>query len=79
MYKLLHFASIIFALAGTYLLAFGLKIRSGISNDLRENLDIERKDLIAPSDVTQRTKMVSSGLLLITIAAALQLWLIAFS
>jgi len=73
MYKLIQTISIIFALIGTFLLAYGLKVKTGISNDLRKDLDIDKKRLIPPSDVVQRGTLVRWGLVLITIAAGLQL------
>jgi len=76
MYKLIQALSIVAALAGTFLLAFGLKVRPGISDDLRKQLRIEEKGLVSPSDVQQRWGFVVWGLVLVTIAALLQLWLI---
>ena len=79
MYKLVQALSIIAALAGTYLLAFGLKIRPGISDDLRKKLKIEEKDLVSATDIQQRGAFIVWGLVLVTIAALLQLWLILCS
>jgi len=79
MYKLVQALSILAALAGTYLLAFGLRIQPGISDDLRKELKVEEKGLVSPSDVRQRRAFVVWGLVLVTIAALLQLWLIVAS
>jgi len=76
MHKVLQALSIVLALIGTYLLAFGLKVRTGISDELRKELEIEKKELIAPADVRQRTSVVSWGLVMISLAALLQLWVI---
>lgn len=76
MYKLVQVISVIAALTGTFLLAFGLKVRPGIRDDLRKNLKLEEKDLVSPSDVQQRWGFVVWGLVFVTIAALLQLWLI---
>ena len=78
MYKSLQAIPIILALAGTFMLAFGLKVRPGISNEMRKKLEIEKEGLISPSDVKQRTGLMCWGLALISIAAALQLWNILF-
>lgn len=75
-YKSLQTISIILALAGTFMLAFGLKVRRGIINNLRKKLEIEKKGLNPPTDVKQRTGLLFLGLVLISIAALLQLWTI---
>lgn len=46
MYKLIQVLSILAALVGTYLLAFGLKIQPGISDELRKELKVEEKGLV---------------------------------
>ena len=79
MYKLVQVVSVIAALAGTFLVAFGLKVRPGISDDLRKELRIEEKGLVSPSDVQQRWRFVVWGLVFVTTAALLQLWLILHS
>jgi hypothetical protein len=76
MIKTLQMISVILALVGTFMLAFGLKVKSGISNDLRDELRLDKEDLIAPSDVRQRTGLFIWGLILISVAAILQLWTI---
>ena len=76
MYKLVQVISVVAALIGTFLLAFGLKIRPGISDDLRKELKIEENGLVSPSDVQQRWRFVVWGLVFVTIAALLQVWLI---
>ena len=74
--RVLHkLVSISSALIGTFMLAFGLKVKSGISKSLRKELG-NKQDLIAPSDVRQRTILIALGLALITIAAGIQLWLV---
>lgn len=79
MYKFVQAISIVAALTGTFLLAFGLKVRPGISDDLRKELRIEEKGLVSPSDIQQRWGFVVWGLIFVTIAALLQLWLILCS
>ena len=68
--------SIVLMVAGTWCLAFGLRVRSGISADLRKSLNIEDKDLIPPADVWQRKGLFWCGLVLITVGALLQIWFI---
>jgi len=53
--KCLHAASLISVLIGTWFLAFVLKVLAGISSELRKNLEIEKKGLICPSNVRQRS------------------------
>jgi hypothetical protein len=68
--------SIVLMVTGTWCLAFGLRVRTGISDDLRRDLNIEDKDLIPPTDVRQRTGPFWCGLSLITVGALLQIWFI---
>ena len=75
-HKSLQAISIMLALIGTFMLGFGLKVRSGITSELRKKLKIEEQGLIAPSDVRQCTALIVCGLALISIAAFLQLWTI---
>lgn len=60
------------------MLAFGLKVREGISKELRKELQLDERDLIAPSDVRQRTTLIGFGLTLITLAALIQLYMVFF-
>ena len=73
---MIQLSSIILGLIGTFLLAFGLRVREGISSDLRRELKIEEKGLIAPSDVRQRIGLFYGGLLLLTVSAVLQIGLL---
>ena len=65
--------SIVLMVAGTWCLAFGLRVRSGISDDLRRDLNTESTDVVAPSDVRQRKGLFWCGLVLITVGALLQI------
>ena len=68
--------SIVLMVAGTWCLAFGLRVRSGITDDMRKFLKIEYKDLTPPADVWQRKGLFWCGLVLITVGALLQIWFI---
>lgn len=72
----LQVLSIILTLVGTYMLAFGLRVKTGITDDLRKELDIEKKGLISASNVRQRPCMINCGLGLITLASLIQIWII---
>lgn len=74
--KLVQAISIFLTLIGTFLVAFGLKIRGGISDDLRQKLEITKKGLIPPTDVRQHPILIIIGLLLISVAAVFQVWLL---
>ena len=74
--KLFQTIPIFLTLAGTFMLAFGLKIREGISTDLKQKLEAEKKELVSPTDVKQCTILINIGLLLISAAAIFQLWLL---
>ncbi len=76
--KWMQIASVILALAGTYMLAFGLRVREGISKEIWNQIktEAERIGAYQPSDVWQRKNLIYAGLALITIAAILQSWLI---
>ncbi len=76
--KWMQIASVILALAGTYILAFGLRVREGISKEIWEQIktEAERIGAYQPSEVRQRKNLIYVGLALITIAAILQSWLI---
>ena len=78
MHKLMQTLSIILVLIGAYMLAFGLRIREGISKDLRKELELDKPNLICPSDVKQRPLLFSFGLILITIGAVIQIALVYF-
>jgi len=70
----IHICSIILAITGTWLLAFGLKIKEGISRKLIKELKLDKHpELIVPSDVRQITSLFYSGLILVTIAGVLQI------
>ena len=76
MHKIAQSLSVILALIGTFLLAFGLKLRPGISEPLRKGLDLENRDLVSPSEVRQRNALVWTGLVLISVAAAIELYVV---
>jgi hypothetical protein len=73
--KWFHAASLISVLIGTWFLAFGLKVRPGITSELSKQLEIEKKELICPSDVRQRPGLFWVGLMLITVGSLIELWL----
>jgi len=77
-HKWFQTGSIALALAGTYILAFGLWVKEGISKEPRKALRTDKTNLIVPSDVRQRTPSVVIGLVLITIAAGIQLYITLF-
>jgi len=79
MYKSLQIISLILALTGTWLVAFGLRVKEGISTEMRNELKIEKTNLIVPSDVRQRIWLIILGLLSITIATILQAYVIICS
>ena len=78
MYKIAQTASVIFALVGTFLLAFGLKVRPSISEDVKRDLHLNNNK-IDPSGINQRTSLVWWGLILISLAAATELYFIICS
>ena len=69
----LQLGSTILALAGTWFLAFALRIRQGISEELEKELQLEERGLITPSSVRQNTLLFWTGLAMISLAALLQL------
>ncbi len=73
--KSLQITAIIIALAGTYVLAFGLKVKSGIDPKYEKELRLDNKT-IAPSQCNQKGGFVFWGLFLISISAILQIILI---
>ena len=68
--------SIVLMVAGTWCLAFGLRVRPGISDDLRRDLNTESTDILAAADVRKRKGPFWCGLVLITVGALLQIWFI---
>lgn len=76
MNNLLQACSTLLWLAGTFMLAFGLRIKEGIDPSLRKELKIEERDIIAPSDVRQRPFLIYGGLIVVTMAAATELYLV---
>ena len=72
-FKLVHITSAVLALAGTWLLAFGLRIIEGIEPKLRKKLRSSLEDKIVCSDVTQRPVLFWIGLGLITLGALIEL------
>ena len=74
----LQITSILLALAGTWLLAFGLKIKRGMSSDIEKQLP-KRDDLATITDVRNRPALLYCGLALITLAGLLQIWITIFS
>lgn len=74
MCRFIQVASIVLGLSGTWLLAYGLKVKEGISREMRKELKLEeRPDIIVPSDVRQVPCLFYSGLILISIAAIAQI------
>jgi len=71
--KILETVAIILALEGTFLLAFGLRIRTGIEEKFKKGLGIKEKGLIIPSDVQQNTAFFIIGLGMIFLAALIQI------
>ena len=76
--KILETVAIILALGGTFLLAFGLRIRTGIEKKFKKELKLENKDLISPSDVQQNTAFFIIGLGMIFLAALIQISILWF-
>jgi hypothetical protein len=71
--KGLQATSVILVAVGTWLLAFGLKVRPGINQALEKELDLEKKGLVSPSAVRQRPAFFWVGLGLITAGALIAL------
>ncbi len=59
--KGLQATSVILITVGTWLLAFGLKVRPGIDQALEKELDLEKKGLVSPSAVRQRPAFFLGG------------------
>ena len=78
MYIIAQAASVIFTLVGTFFLAFGLKVRSSISDDVKVDLHLD-DDKIDPSNIKQHTGLIWWGLILISLAAATEIYLIICS
>ena len=74
--KWLQAIPVLLTLVGTFMIAFGLKIRRGISDDLDKKLETDKKDLGSPTDIKQHTFLILFGLLFISFAALIQLWFI---
>ena len=75
--KVILLISIVFTLIGTIMVAFGYKVKEGISRELRKQLKLDQKDLIVPSDIQQRPWLFYGGLVLILLATLSQVLLIA--
>ena len=73
LFKFLQIGAAVLVLTGTWFLAFGLRVRAGIEKGLKEELKLEEKGLISPSDVRQRPVLYWIGLGLITAGAVLEL------
>ena len=76
--KTLETVAILLALGGTFLLAFGLRIRTGIDKKYKRELKLEKKGLIPPSDVQQNTSFFIIGLVMIFLAAFIQISILWF-
>jgi len=70
--------TVIIALSGTILLAVGLKVTAGIDRKLSAELQTEKKEVIIPTEVVQRSRLIIAGLILISISALSQLFFIMF-
>jgi len=77
LYKLVQLISIVITVIGTFMIAFGYRIDEGISKDLRKQLKIGQRGLIAPADIGLRPWVFYCGLLLLLLAAILQVLLMA--
>lgn len=75
--KVILLISIIFTLIGTIMVAFGYKVKEGISKELRKQLEIDKKDFILPSDIQQCPWLFYGGLVLILLSTLSQVLLIA--
>jgi hypothetical protein len=73
MHSLLQIVTIILALAGAYLLAFGLKVKKQYSDDVVKDLELKKKGLLIITEVTQREALIAWGLGLLTLASILQI------
>ncbi len=71
--SLLQIVTIILALAGAYLLAFGLKVEKQYSDDVVKDLEPKKKGLLIITEVTQREALIAWGLGLLTLASILQI------
>jgi len=74
--KVVKLICITLTLIGTIMVAFGYKVKEGISRDLRKQLELDRKCLISPSDVQQHPWLFYGGLALILLATLSQVLLI---
>jgi len=74
LYKYLQITSIVLVLAGTYFLAYGLKIKRGIDEKFEKDLGLDKRDdVITPGDIKQKKGLFRLGLFFITISALLQI------
>lgn len=64
-------------LIGGFMLAFGYQVIEGISRNLRKELETEKKGLIAVSDIKRRPWLFYGGLVLLFLAAVLQVLMVA--
>ncbi|MFC1505195.1 hypothetical protein ACFL5W_01630 [Thermodesulfobacteriota bacterium] len=76
--KVLETIAICLAFGGALLMAFGLKIKSGIAEDLKSEMNLEEKNLYAPSDVKQNIPILVIGLTMIFFAAVIQVIILWF-
>lgn len=76
--KILETVAIILALGGAFLLAFGLRIRTGIEENFKKEMELEKKGLISPSDVQQNATFFILGLALIFLATLIQISILWF-
>ena len=70
---------VILALIGAVLLAFGLKVKKQYSDDLAEELKLREKKLIVITEVTQQKSCLYWGLILLGIAAFIQILLFIYT
>lgn len=70
--KAFQLLSLVIVLTGTWLLAFGLKVRGGLSKELDKEIRPEEKGPVAPSEVRQHPALFWTGLGLITAGVVLE-------
>jgi hypothetical protein len=76
--QIIQLAALALGLFGTWMVAFGLRIKAGIDPSFRKDLSLDPK-LIVPADVSQRPWLFKGGLGILTFGAALQaVYLICF-
>lgn len=76
-HRLVQVISITFTLIGTFMVAFGYRSREGISTELRKQLEIDRLNLIVPTDIKKRPWLFYGGLILLGLATIVQVLLVA--